>query len=115
MNIPGFTADVSLYKTSGHYRLAVGMAGMTTMHIGLAQFMRPLPDGLAGGPHCKPRCVPCQPDSTSETGCSRCCLDSVCEWNCEPCTAPSCKPTPTCGPCVGFRQCSDGSQKSCSV
>ena len=35
MNMPGFTAEASLYKTNGHYRLTTRSAGRADAHLGL--------------------------------------------------------------------------------
>src|SRR5262249_40876974 len=34
MNMPGFTAEASVYKTRGHYRLATGRAGGIAASVG---------------------------------------------------------------------------------
>ena len=85
MNMPGFNAETSLYKTNGHYWLATSGASMAGVSIGLAQL--PFPDGPPG-PFCRPRCSSCRPDPSSETGCSRCCTDRFCEIDCFPCSCP---------------------------
>jgi hypothetical protein len=93
MNMPGFCAEASLNKTSGRYRLAAGMAGMATMHISLAQFVRPLPDG--DGQTCTPGQTLCFFDTDSPTGCSQCFINRQCEEvGCRPCTG--CRPPCTC-------------------
>jgi hypothetical protein len=37
MNMPGFTAEASVYKTSGHYHREAGWAGTVDIQTGLAQ------------------------------------------------------------------------------
>lgn len=37
MNMPGFTAEASVYKTSGHYHREAGWAGTVDIRTGLAQ------------------------------------------------------------------------------
>ena len=68
MNMPGFIAEASLYKTSGHYRLTTRSAGRADVHLGLAQFALPVPLPNGGGQLCLPGCGPCLPDSDSPTG-----------------------------------------------
>ncbi len=43
-NMPGFTAETSVYKTNGRYRLTTRSVGRADAHIGLAQVFRPRPD-----------------------------------------------------------------------
>ncbi len=72
MNMPGFTADKSVYKTHGYYRLSAGNADSTASQPGLVQPMQlemPIPDGAF-----PPRCFRCFPNPTSETGCSQLCV-----------------------------------------
>ena len=89
MNMPGFTAETSLYKTSGHYRLTTGSAGGADVHVGLAQLALPAP--LLKG------CGLCVPDSDSPTGCSKTCISNGEEIQ-QNCTCP---PPPTvCDPCL---------------
>lgn len=93
MGLPGFTAETSLYQTSGRYRVAANWAGGVAVQVHLAQFM-PLmpPDGF-----CKPGCGRCSPDPTFPTGYSKTCLSADCEDYDVPC--PACQSPPTCGPC----------------
>jgi len=92
MSVPQFTAEASLWRTNGDYQAA------------------PLP--LPFGPLIVPalcsnegECGPCI------NGFEACCVNGrIRRFPCGP--EP---PVVTCGPCVGFRQCSDGSQRSCSV
>jgi hypothetical protein len=104
MNLPGFSADASLYKTSGHYRLSASAASMATVRIGLAQVRPPLPDGFPDGQFCRPGCGPCVPDPDSATGCSRTCITPNCNDFTRPCTG--CRPPPVCT-CTTTR-CCDG-------
>jgi hypothetical protein len=88
MNMPGLSATASLYKTSGHYRHTVSLAGRANVQLGLAQLALPV---LAKG------CGPCLPDSESPTGCSKACNigGEPVQENC------TCPPPPTvCGPCL---------------
>jgi hypothetical protein len=43
MNIPGFTAEASTYKTRGHYHHRAGRTGAADMQMGLAQVIPALP------------------------------------------------------------------------
>jgi hypothetical protein len=91
MKMPGFTAETSLYRTNANYRLA----------------WLPSPFGPSVVPAlCFPEgCGPCR------NGIQRCCESDgrIHVYDCEPNPPPI-----TCGPCVGFRSCSDGTQRSCS-
>src|SRR3954466_15690385 len=99
MTVPGFTAEVSLYQTSGSYRLAASWANGAGVRLGLAQFLA-LPDG--GGQFCLPRCSPCMPDPESPTGCSRFCIRADCSEREIQCTG--CAPPPLCT-CTTTRCC----------
>jgi hypothetical protein len=114
MNMPGFTAEASLYKTNQRYQLLASWAGVTRVYVGLAQLLRPPPED-GDGESCTPGNLGCLTDPDSPTGCRRFFLRRDCEIvPLAPCQG--CPPPPvTCGPCVGFRQCSDGTQRSCSV
>lgn len=108
MNIPGFNAEVSLYRTNQRYQLLASWAGVTREYVGLAQFLARAP----GGESCLPKLTGCVPDEESSTGCSRYFITRDCEVNrIGPCRCPG---PVQCGPCVGVRQCSDGSQRPCS-
>src|SRR4051794_17180734 len=107
MNMPGFTAEASLYKTNQRYQLLASWAGVTRVYVGLAQFLRPPPED---GESC-PKGFVCEADPDSPTGCTRVFVRSDCTEARfgPPCQCPS--PIVTCGPCVGFQQCSDGTQR----
>lgn len=95
MHMPGFTAEVSLYETSNRYH----MIGAINQGDGTVQ---PAQNG-SEDPFCLTRCF-------------RACIESggsgfQCILECR----NECNPQPTCGRCTGFRQCSDGSQRSCST
>ncbi len=91
INMPGFTAETSLYRTNANYRLA--------------RLPSPLGPSVAPALCFPDGCRPCI------NGKQRCCEGGhIIIENCE-----SDPPPPTCGRCVGFRQCSDGTQKPCSV
>src|SRR5215475_4237003 len=113
MNIrtmPGFTAEASLYKTNQRYQLLASWDGMTRVSVGLAQFLIPPP---GDGESCTPRSLGCLQDPNGD-GCRIFFRRADCtEVALGPCQCPP--PILTCGPCVGFRQCSDGTQRSCSV
>jgi hypothetical protein len=103
MNMPVFTAEASLYKTSGSYHSAAIWGDGLASCVDPAQLL--LPDPLAAGwtsavdtpigpsqlgaptsprvpiicngscppPHCHVHCGPCMPDATVSTGCARTC------------------------------------------
>lgn len=88
MNIPGFTADASLYKTSGHYRIA----GTTNDLVGSQGVLPQLPIGF-----CMANCDHIQDDFT-RTVCNLRCFEQggggggtgpVCRPSCS-----SCRPVP---------------------
>lgn len=71
INMPGFTADKSVYKTRGYYRLSGGNVDSTASQPGsvqLTQLQTPGPDGVFPFPS---RCFDCFPNPNSVTGCSR--------------------------------------------
>src|SRR5262252_1314828 len=94
MNMPGFAADVSLYRTGRDYLAAV--AGLASVRAGLTP--------SAG--QCQPGCGPCVDDPDSATGCSRTCQRADCETFTGPCKG--CSHTTTCGPCTGTKTCCTG-------
>ena len=106
MNIPGFAADASLYRTSKHYSLTAGMAGLAAMRIGLAPSLAASSDGLPDGQFCQVGCGHCVEDIDSPTGCSITCQRADCETFTRQCTG--CSHTTTCGPCTGTKTCCTG-------
>ena len=94
-NIPGFTAEASLYKAINPYH----MIGMLQQADGVIR-----PAQIASDPSCFPECF------------RECIQEGIPPFQCGPACRRQCTPPrPSCGPCVGFRQCSDGSQRSCSA
>ena len=65
MNIPGFTADVSLYKTNGHYRIASTPNNL----VGSRRVLPQLPIGF-----CMANCDHIQ-DDFMRTVCNMGCLE----------------------------------------
>ena len=92
MNLPQFTAEASLGKSSGAYRQAPLPSLLGSLVLPALCF----PEG---------ECGPCR------NGTQRCCEGG--KIVIESCEAPP--PPVSCGPCVGVRNCSDGSTRSCSV
>jgi hypothetical protein len=125
-NIPGFTAEVSLYQTSGHYRLAAVSTGDAGIHVVPAQrgFITPFGGGNGGGP---PPIIVCVPNDTTDppsdcpSGAALCSLDPV-TGDCTP-VGKCCKlgPPPACvnpsgcysSPCGDIRICDLGSSGDC--
>src|SRR6516225_6521007 len=107
MNMPGFAADASLYRTSQHYFVTSGMAGFAARPWGLAPSLMPSPDGFPDGQFCHPGCGSCVEDTDSPTGCSRTCINAQCDDTTRPCKG--CSHTTTCGPCTGSKTCCTGS------
>jgi hypothetical protein len=118
MSLPGYSAEVSMYSSTHHYRSSWAFgrtaAGPARAHAAAL----PLPNG---GPVCKPHIGPCNiPDPDCPKGMSRFILGSDCEGDtfcctppcpttCGPCTGGSCGPYPTCGPIAGSgtKSCTD--------
>jgi hypothetical protein len=94
MTQPGFTAESSVYRTSGHYQMTAGFAAHGNV-------VRPQACDLTCLADCYDSCVELPP--RFRAGCR------------QQCHVECCPPPVTCGPCVGFRQCSDGTQRACSV
>jgi hypothetical protein len=93
MNMPGFTAEASLYKTINHYHMieAIHQAD-GTVHAAQLDL------------DCYSQCI------------SECIQSDGAGAQCGPACIDECSNTAvTCGRCVGFRQCSDGSQRPCST
>src|SRR6516162_5719203 len=97
MNMPGFAADASIYRTSENYFLTSGMADLGAMRVGVAPSIGQCPVG----------CGPCVADVDSRTGCSITCQRADCETFTRQCTG--CSHTTTCGPCTGTKTCCTGS------
>lgn len=108
MNMPGFTAAASLYRTSGHYRSAARTGGYGKPGV-LAQLTLSCPTK---------GCGPCLEDSTSSKGGRKCCCHPPCPDSADPveveCVFPPPSPPPTpptnCGThfCPPFSPCCDG-------
>jgi hypothetical protein len=99
MNMPQFTADASLYRTNRRYRLTAFLG--TNLGGQVSPAVQKGFSCVVSDPNCPSGfsglfCRDFNPDNCVETG--RCCTKPV-----------------TCGPCVGTRQCSDGSRRTCSV
>ncbi len=98
INMPGFTAEVSLYKTINHYHMIEGIHQADgTVHA--AQF------GDPDDPNCFEDCR----DDCLALGFPFSTCIPLCMRVCDP--QP---PVVTCGRCVGFQRCSDGSRRPCS-
>ena len=97
MSMPGFTAEVSLRRITGSSYYFPHAILQTGQAVHPAQFE-------PGDPSCFSECF------------RECIQEGIPPFQCGPGCRRACEPPrPTCGPCVGFRQCSDGSQRPCSV
>jgi hypothetical protein len=99
MNLPGFTADTSLYRTTVHYQGAYDRVGRSNRAVDLAQQFLPLaPDGIAPKT-CPPKGLGCGPDPDNPGACCHLFRTIECELTClSPCICPP--PPPVCGPCL---------------
>jgi hypothetical protein len=106
MNLPGFTADATLYKTNVNYKtvgshfVTVGHGVVPQLPIGFCQancdhisdpFLREVCNlqcmdqggggggGGGGGEFCRPACGPCHPDPDSPTGRYKTCVKRNCD------------------------------------
>lgn len=108
MKMPGFTAQASLYKAGGHFRMAetqnnlIGSGEvLPQLPIGFCQancdhiqddFLRSVCElrcsedqggggggGGGGGQHCSPKCGPCNSDPNSPTGGFQTCIKPNCD------------------------------------
>lgn len=95
MGIPGFTGEVSLYQTSGHYRLAAVSTGNAGIHVVPAQ--RGITPFSGGGSR---QCLPDTTGDCPQTGFEIFLCDSN---DCTPtgdcCTPPPPPPPPTRAQC----------------
>jgi hypothetical protein len=107
MNIPRYSAEASIYRSTINYHLAWAAGEGSDFPVEAVQLMPqlplPLPNGNGG---CKPHLGPCNiPDPTCASGFSRliCGVDCECDTFC--CTKPK-----TCTPCnaQGFQTCCVG-------
>ncbi len=105
MNIPRFTAEDSLYRTSGRYQMT-SSTHRVELNASLVQpsaaiyvdgrfvcygdvtgggFINCYPPGGGGSEFCRPSCGPCHSDPDSPTGRSRTCLKRNCDDYDRPC------------------------------
>jgi hypothetical protein len=133
MNMPVFSAEASLYKSSTHYGFASAWAMGTSIQVRLSQLEgSPAPrrtpivcNGSCPPPICHFHCSPCAPNSNVPSGCGRTCCsfgpgcdDPGCDdidcgaAACHPCpvtcvsTSCSCGTYPNCG-ATGMKTCTD--------
>jgi hypothetical protein len=100
MNLPGFTADSSLHRSTANYRSIWHRRGTYRSQVEAAQVltalqMRPLWGIGNDGCRCPPRETPCSFDPTSRTGCSSFWVDCDCGHGkvlCTGCARPDCPP-----------------------
>ena len=105
MSIPGYSAEVSIYRNTASYYQAWAGRGASGLQAGPVQPMIPgLPNGGGG---CKPHFGQCTiPDPDCSGGFSRLVCGTDCECDTACCTKPK-----TCTPCdpQGFQKCCVGS------
>jgi hypothetical protein len=80
MNIPAFTAEAALSKTSTHYRFATSYISAAYMHLSLSQLAPPallrtpiICNGNCPPPICHFHCGPCGPNPNVPSNCGRTC------------------------------------------
>ena len=93
-NMPGFTAETSLYKTSGHYQIG---RQVVNLPIQMINPIYPTMINLGGG-NCIPFCELCESDFGTRTGCSQTCTAKNCNKFTRPCSGCS-------NPCAGGQFC----------
>jgi len=87
MNVPGFSAEASVYKPLQHYTTFF-IPALGSPHLALPALPK---NGGGNGNLCTPRCGRCVSDVGSRTGCSQPCLKANCEYYdipCRGCTDP---------------------------
>ncbi len=110
MNMPGLSAEASLYKSSEQYFLGTGWASLGDSHLGMSQLdlPKPLPNGGNGGPICKPIRGPCNIPASPADNCpcvlmrnggTTCEPETVCCTASELTTTTPCSKNPTTGVC----------------
>lgn len=118
INMPGFTADQSVYKTTGHYRLSGGNVGGTASLPGLVQPMQLQTPGTGGAFPLPVRCFDCFPNPSSATGCSQLCINffpfKIFLRNCSACEGNVCGGIAGI-PCPGANQYCDFGTGNCRV
>ena len=96
MNLPGFTAGISVYRTALRYRGAFEGVSRSALAVDLAQRFMPLGPDSIGPSKCRPADLGCMPDPDTPGSCCNLVRTVECEVNCAgPCTCPA-----TCGDCV---------------
>ena len=126
MNMPGLSAEASLYRTSGRYFSDASWSGAagTMPHLSRQASLEPSLNKLgivcngSCPPHCHVSCKPCASDPTVPTGCSRQCVSTCSDGTTtdftSECPATSCcTQPPTCQPCTG--QSCGGTFPNCSA
>lgn len=118
MNMPGFTAEASVYKTTGQYHLAAGCGDSPPSFVGAAQLLRRQPIDGDGPPWpgttgtCAPTCGPCESTDFDpghgQYGRWRECFRSDCSIFYEPCAG--CNP---CTPTGSQICCGDANHNNC--
>ena len=93
MNIPGFQAEATIYRSRIAYQAA--WASRETAGSG---FDRVIPMAPVGGDICNPFCEICESDISSRTGCSQSCTARNCNEYTRSCTGCS-------NPCQGGQIC----------
>ena len=71
MNMPGLSAEASVYRSSGQYLVGSGWANADDSRLGLSQLdlVKPLPNGGNGGPICRPIFGPCNQPAPANCAC----------------------------------------------
>jgi hypothetical protein len=90
MNMPGFSADSSLYNGTIYYHSAALSGEASGSPVSMA---------LRTGPTCIPHCGPCTPSTGFPTGCAHTCTTISCDSQLESCSgcASPCKGGHFCG------------------
>jgi hypothetical protein len=101
MNMPGLSAEASLYKSTARYFLGSAWAGVADSHLGLSQLKVPFQCNgpCPPPPHC--HWTRCLPNPAQPGACQRCLVCPDGTETCDTCVCPCPPGTTTCTTCTG--------------
>jgi len=99
MSLPGFSAEVAIYRRTFTYQAGWGPAQTTRLGAETGRIVPMIPGGGGGGGgFCNPGCETCESDGSSPTGCSQSCIAKNCNEYTRSCRGCS-------NPCEGGQMC----------